>query len=659
MPMEIRKRGALLGGDTALSKMEATAGAPVSMFSNKVAWAAAAVFALVVLWQVKSPTGAPNYEADNLIVGCGLSGCILAYLHALKGETSVIIEKRDHIAGNMYDYVDDNHIRVSLYGPHFFHTKVEKVWTYLTQFSTWLPFENRVLAAVGDKVAPVPVGIDTVNILMNQKIKNEAEMKEWLEMTQIKYPDGPKNAEEAAKARVGDELYKMLFEGYTTKQWDRSPTDLDASVTQRIPVRTNFDERYFSDPHQAEPEWGFTGLIANMIDHPNIRYFLNTDFFEFRKVHDLSKYKKVFYTGPIDQYFVAQGYETLEYRSLKFRADTVHAASPGQFVQDSVQFNRPQVDIPFTRTCEYTWIPWKPRPPADSTASTIIYEYPSTEGEPYYPLPNPRNHELFKKYQLLADKEQKEKGVYFIGRLANYKYFNMDQAALNAINFYERLYDTQLPVINQDLIFITTTWAGKGMKPPAVTPLKGQFYTPRYETRLWSLCKLGHKIKQDGGTYWVVVEDGEQPDSLVKDLIFNLGFQHYLYTATGPSEAHDGVAQTKAAFDYIKENKMDENAGVWEVNDLDGLDASAFDQLRQKDSLPEAHGKWQHDTDDNRDGDLFCAATLARLHVPLPAGHELAAMYAAASPAAARAVGASSLLGLGLGAGLVAGFPQL
>lgn len=163
----------------------------------------------------------------------------------------MIIEKRDHIAGNMYDFVDGNHIRVSLYGPHFFHTKVEKVWTYLTQFATWLPFENRVLAEVGDKVAPVPVGIDTVNILMNQTIRNEEEMIKWLEMTQVKYPDGPENAEEAAKARVGEDLYNMIFKGYTTKQWDRDPKDLAPSVTQRIPVRTNHDERYFSDPHQV------------------------------------------------------------------------------------------------------------------------------------------------------------------------------------------------------------------------------------------------------------------------------------------------------------------------------------------------------------------------------------------------------------------------
>ena len=190
--------------------------------------------------------------------------------------------------------------------PHFFHTKKEKVWTFLTQFSKWLPFENRVLAEVGDKVAPVPVGIDTVNILMNQSIVNEAEMQKWLELTQVKYPNGPANAEEAAKARVGEELYDMLFKGYTMKQWDRDPKDLAASVTQRIPVRTNRDERYFSDPHQAEPEWGFTGLIKNMITHPKIKYYLNIDFFEFRQTHDITKYKKIFYTGPVDQYFVSQ-----------------------------------------------------------------------------------------------------------------------------------------------------------------------------------------------------------------------------------------------------------------------------------------------------------------------------------------------------------------
>lgn len=574
-----------------------------------------ACVALLLLYFVASAGnswgGADPYDADNLIVGCGLSGCILAYLHALKGETSVIIEKRDHIAGNMYDFVDSNNIRVSLYGPHFFHTKKEKVWTFLTKFAKWLPFENRVLAEVGDKVAPVPVGIDTVNILMGEHIKTEAEMKEWLELTQVKYPDGPKNAEEAAKARVGVKLYEWLFEGYTTKQWDREPKELDASVTQRIPVRTNSDERYFSDPHQAEPEWGFTGLIKNMIDHPKIKYFLNIDFFDFRQTYDISKYKKIFYTGPIDQYFVSQGYEKLEYRSLKFQSVTNRTQKPGQFVQASVQVNRPSVTIPYTRSCEYTWIPWKPRPPADQTASTIIFEFPSTEGEPYYPLPNPRNHELFAKYQQLAEQEERDKNVYFIGRLANYKYFNMDDAAQNAINFYEKLYGVELPVIEQDLIFVTTTHPGKGQSEP-VTPLTGQFYKPRFEMRLWTLCQLGHRILQDGGTYWIVVENGEQPDSLVKDLIFSLGFQHYAYYAVGPTAVAEGDApQLEAARAYVESNKI--QLAPVEVDDTRGYPADLFTTSRQGKKPAGEPDNWK--TNDMAMSAPFCREKLHQLGV--------------------------------------------
>lgn len=573
--------------------------------------------ALFLRFLVVSTRKRDLYAADNLIVGCGLSGVMLARLQAdLQGETSVILEKRDHIAGNMFDYVDSNSIRVSLYGPHFFHTKKEKVWTFLTQFATWLPFENRVLAEVRGKLAPVPVGIDTVNILMNQSLHTEGEMKAWLKMTQIHYPKGPQNAEEAAKARVGEELYAMLFEGYTTKQWDRSPKDLDASVTQRIPVRSNHDERYFSDPHQAEPENGFTGLIASMLDHPKIKYFLNTDFFEFRKTHDLSRYKKIFYTGPIDQYFVSQGYEKLEYRSLKFESIT-KTLPPGGFVQPAVQVNRPLLDVPYTRSCEYLYIPWLPRPPSSSTASTLIFEYPANDGEPYYPVPNPRNQELFLKYQQLAQKEEQEHSVYFIGRLANYKYFNMDDAALNALQFYEKLYSMKFPVIKQNLIAVTATWAGKGQDTP-VELITGQFYKPRYETRLWNLCLTGYAILQDGNTYWLVVEDGEQPDSLVKDLIFSLGFQHYSYTSAGPSLSSRGTMAKEFAAAYIKENAMDEQAQVFEVDEEQALTSSGFENARvHKIALISKLSRPEMDLKSS--AGAFCVKRLEKLGVSLEA----------------------------------------
>lgn len=568
------------------------------------------IVGVLIYWTLFSgPQNPPQFQADNLIVGCGLSGSLLAYLHAeLNGETSVIIEKRDHIAGNMYDYVDENGIRVSLYGPHFFHTNKEKVWTLLTKFSRWVMFNNRVLAEVGDKTAPVPVNIDSVNILLGKNIQNEEEMKEWLKMTQVKYPNGPQNAEEAAKARVGESLYEMLFKGYTTKQWDRDPTDLAASVTQRIPVRSNRDNRYFSDVHQAEPEYGFTGLIQGMLDHAKISYFLNTDFFEFKKTVDITQYKKIFYTGPIDAYFAAQGMEELEYRSLKFKTYTEHTKDGAEFVQPTVQLNRPHVDVPYTRSCEYKWIPWKPRP--QGTKSTLIFEYPSTEGEPYYPVPNQRNRDLFSKYQRLA-KEEESKRVYFVGRLANYKYFNMDDAALNVIQFYEKLYNTQLPVIDQNQIFITTTKGSKGVE---VTRLEHQ--TPRYEERMLSLCMLGYHIRQDGQTYWIVVDNAEQPDVQIHRMIDEIGFQHYFYTAV-KSDEEDGMAQISMAMKYIKDNKMDVKADVHPMEHINSYKSGMVDAVRQGKPIKNyTIGPW---TEDKGEARSFCVSLLKKMKVPVPA----------------------------------------
>jgi len=358
-----------------------------------------------------------------------------------------------------------------------------------------------------------------------------------------------------------------------------------------------------------------------MLDHPKITYFLNTDFFEFRKSHDLTRYKKIFYTGPIDQYFVAEGYEKLEYRSLKFESVTKQRPSTTGFVQQSVQINRPRLDVPYTRSCEYLYIPWLPRPPASSTASTLIFEYPANDGEPYYPVPNPRNQELFLLYQALAQKEEKANSVYFIGRLANYKYFNMDDAALNALEFYEKLYHMKFPVIKQDLIAVTTTWAGKGQEVP-VKPLTGQFYKPRFEPRLWNLCLTGHALLQDKNTYWLVVEDGEQPDSLVKDLIFSLGFQHYAYTSAGPSpRALRGKEAREFASSYIKENAMDDNARVFWVDESEELTWQTFERVRTDSprkglvKLRASVGTVRFDT--TSPAGAFCAERLLKLGIPI------------------------------------------
>jgi hypothetical protein len=269
------------------------------------------------------------------------------------------------------------------------------------------------------------------------------------------------------------------------------------------------------------------------------------------------------------------------------------------------------------------YIPWLPRPPASSTISTLIFEFPANDGEPYYPVPNPRNQQLFLKYQELAHKEEKEHSVYFIGRLANYKYFNMDDAALNALQFYEKLYGITFPVIKQDLIAVTTTWAGKG-QDASVELLTGQFYKPRFEARLWNLCLTGYAILQDKNTYWLVVEDGEQPDSLVKELVFSLGFQHYAYTSAGPSPAETpgGLAKDFAS-SYIRDSGMDEHARTFWADETEELTWKDFEMARTDAKPPDgltklaSFGPLRIET--QTPPGAFCFDRLQKLGVPISA----------------------------------------
>jgi UDP-galactopyranose mutase len=366
---------------------------------------------------------------DIIIVGAGISGATLAERYATQQNKKVLVlEKRDHIAGNCYDYYNDAGIRISKYGAHLFHTSYEDVWEYVHKFSEWYPYEHHVLGKVDGKLVPIPVNIDTVNILMGTNIKDEDEMKKWLEENQIHNPD-PKNGKEAALARVGPVLYEKIFRDYTKKQWDKYPEELDAEVLNRIPVRTNFDGRYFSDIHQGLPSEGYTPLFEKMFDHPNITVKLNTDFFDVKET--LGEYEKLFYTGQIDQYF---GYRhedlgKLEYRSIKFVEET----HDKEFYQEGPVINYPGLEEKFTRIVEYKHITKQEHP-----KTTISKEYSTDEGEPYYPVPNPRNRAIYESYRKEAEALEKD-GVYFVGRLANYKYFNMDQAFKNALDLYAKL----------------------------------------------------------------------------------------------------------------------------------------------------------------------------------------------------------------------------
>lgn len=377
-------------------------------------------------------------EYDNCIVGAGLSGSVIAENYATHfGQTSLIIEKRDHIGGNCFDYTDDDTgIRVSKFGAHLFHTKHERVWEYVHRFADWVPYEHKVLGMVEGKIVPIPPTIDTVNKLFDMSIQNSEEMDEWLkkERVELKDEDGNTrealNSEEVALTRVGQRLYDLLFKPYTFKQWAKWPVELGPEVLSRIPVRNNFDGRYFNDPHQALPKDGYTSIFEKMLDTPKITVLTDTDYFE---VKSKLKCKRLYYTGPVDAYFSDLGWPKLEYRSLEFER-VVQKNTPGYF-QSAAVVNHPQSkdmegnEVDYTRIVEYKHL-------LNQKSDHTVYfiERSKDGGEPYYPVPNKENKDLYKRYQEMAEKEE---GVTFVGRLANYKYFNMDDAILNALELFD------------------------------------------------------------------------------------------------------------------------------------------------------------------------------------------------------------------------------
>ena len=362
-----------------------------------------------------------------LVVGCGLSGCVIAEQFANNNFDVTIIESRDHIAGNCYDFIDDNGILVSKYGAHIFHTNNDNVWKYVNKFSKWNKYEHKVLGKVDNKLVPIPVNINTVNSIMNTNIDSIESMNEWLKQNQIKYPNGIMNGEEAAKNRVGEVLYEKIFKHYTKKQWDKYPIELNASVLQRIPIRNNWDPRYFTDKYQGLPKDGYTEMIKNIIKHPNINVHLNIDYNEYIKTNKIS-FSKTFYTGPIDHYFSHIGYPKLEYRSIRFEWETYKDI---EFYQDAAVINYPGNDVDYTRIVEFKHFMSKKK----SNGTTIVKEYSTSTGDPYYPVLNSKNIELYEKYKKLSEDN---KNIIFVGRLANFKYFNMDQAIENALNISKK-----------------------------------------------------------------------------------------------------------------------------------------------------------------------------------------------------------------------------
>jgi UDP-galactopyranose mutase len=383
---------------------------------------------------------------DICIVGAGLSGAVIAERYASqRNQTALIIERRDHIGGNCYDYIDkETGIRVSKYGAHLFHTYYERVWKYVQLFSDWTPYEHEVIGWVEGKHVPIPVNIDTVNSLFGLSIKNPQEMDKWLAEEQVKYPNGPQNSEEMAMSRVGKRLYELIFHPYTIKQWAKEPRELGPEVTARIPVRNDFDRLYFSDPFQALPTNGYTAIFEKIFDNPLISVFTNTDFFD---VRPKLKCGKLYYTGPVDRYFADTGLKKLEYRSLDFERKVVKSID---FFQPKGVVNHPAAQDNFTRIVEY-----KHFLNQTSKHTVLFYEHSKDTGEPYYPVPNPENQELFAKYKAMSDAEN---DVTFVGRLANYKYFNMDQTIENALTLFDQDTGSLDLVVNHcegDLAWVT------------------------------------------------------------------------------------------------------------------------------------------------------------------------------------------------------------
>lgn len=366
--------------------------------------------------------------ADIICIGAGISGAVLAERYANIGKKVLVLEKREHIGGNCFDYVNEAGLLISKYGAHLFHTDSAEVWTYVQKFSDWYPYQHKVLAKVGAQFVPMPVNITTVNQLFGLHIQTEAEMKKWLQTQQIPHAH-PKNSQEVLESRVGPQLAAILFRDYTFKQWAKYPEELAPEVLQRIPVHSNFDDHYFADHYQFLPTNGYTKLFEKMLSHPNISLRLNTDYFQVREQLPIKHDQKIFYTGPIDQYFqlTTSIGQSLEYRSLRFEETTLNQ----EYFQPAAVVNYPDKEVPFTRIVEYKH--FLKNQPVDLQQTTIVKEYSSAEGEPFYPVPSARNQALYEQYRHAAAKLT---NIYFVGRLANYKYFNMDQAFKNALDLF-------------------------------------------------------------------------------------------------------------------------------------------------------------------------------------------------------------------------------
>jgi UDP-galactopyranose mutase len=366
---------------------------------------------------------AAKKKYDYLVVGAGFAGSVIAErLASQLGAHVLVIDKRPHVAGNAYDHLDEAGVLIHQYGPHIFHTNSDEIVDYLSQFTAWRPYEHKVLAQVRGRLVPIPINRTTLNALFGLDLRTDEEAAAYL-ASRAEPVDEIRTSEDVVISAVGRELYELFFQGYTRKQWGIDPSGLDKAVTARIPTRTNIDDRYFGDKHQIMPRHGYTAMFNRMLDHPNIDVLLSTDY---KDIVDEIDAGHIVFTGPVDEYFGFR-YGKLPYRSLRFEHKVVER---GNF-QPVAVVNYPDPQVPYTRITEYKHLTGQSHP-----KTSITYEYPSAEGDPYYPIPRAENQALYKKYEALADSTP---GVTFVGRLATYRYYNMDQVVGQALATFRRL----------------------------------------------------------------------------------------------------------------------------------------------------------------------------------------------------------------------------
>ena len=365
---------------------------------------------------------------DYMVVGAGFAGSVLAErLASVLDKKVLIVEKRNHVGGNAYDHFDDYGLLVHKYGPHIFHTNSQDIYQYLSRFTAWRPYQHRVLASVDGQLLPMPINLDTVNRLYGTNLTS-LELPGFFEKMADKRPI--KTAEDVVVSAVGRDLYEKFFRGYTRKQWGMDPSELDASVTARVPTRASRDDRYFTDTYQAMPKQGYTRMFERMLAHPNIKLLLNADY---REVSAGIPCARMIYTGPVDAFFDFR-LGKLPYRSLEFHHETKHVRR----FQAVGTVNYPN-EHPYTRITEFKHLTGQEH---DSTS--VVYEIPRAEGDPYYPVPRRENNELYQRYKELADAEA---NVHFVGRLATYKYYNMDQVVGQALAVFNKIREANGPTI--------------------------------------------------------------------------------------------------------------------------------------------------------------------------------------------------------------------